>query len=306
MKILITGKEGQIGKELLRYLSTLDHGWQILALSKHELDITNKPLVESRLTDFSPDIIINTAAYTNVDQAEIQKEIAFAVNRDGVANLAQVAEKLNAVLIHLSSDYVFSGKDLNRNYSEEDIAEPCNAYGRSKLEGEQAIQRICQRYIILRTSWVFGEYGHNFVKTILQLAQEKESLDIIGDQRGGPTFARDIVAALIKIVSSVSKPTVDNVWGIYHFCGQPYTTWAEFARYIIDCAFEQKLILHKPEINTILSADYNCLANRPMNSCLSIYKIKKIFNIDEVNWQQAIDLNLCKFIQRKQRVYKWL
>ena len=296
MKLLITGKEGQVGRQLTSYLAAIDCQWQVLALNKQELDITDKAQVVSVLADFLPDIVINTAAYTHVDQAEVDEKAAYTVNAEGVENLAKAAKQLDAVLIHLSSDYVFDGNLLNGSYSEDEQPNPCNVYGKTKLEGEKAIQSICSEFIILRTSWVFGEYGHNFVKTILRLAQTKENLDIVGDQQGGPTYALDIVRAIVKMVSTISASKRDKLWGIYHFSGYPYTTWAGFAQSIFEQAFGQKLIEQKPDIHAISSADYIALAMRPKNSCLNCQKIKVAFDIEPSDWQQAIKNDLFKFI----------
>ena len=192
MRVLITGAHGQIGQELLH---SAPQAWQVHGLSSSELDITNAQQVMTIVQALQPQLIINAAAYTAVDQAESNRLQAYAVNQYGAANLAKAAEVLDCPLLHLSTDYVFSGKHTHP-YTEQDTAAPCNIYGSSKWLGEQAIRESCTQYIILRTSWVFGLYGTNFVKTMLRLAQDRDALSIVSDQVGGPTSARSIAQLL--------------------------------------------------------------------------------------------------------------
>ncbi|WP_434777258.1 dTDP-4-dehydrorhamnose reductase [Neisseria sp. Ec49-e6-T10] len=286
MKIMICGCNGQIGQSLLKQTGIINH--QVLALNHSQLDITDKNAAKGIIETFSPDIIINAAAYTNVNKAQIEQDLAFKVNRDGAINLAQLATQYNAILIHISSDYVFSGQSL-KPYTEEDIPYPCNVYGASKLAGEIGIAQYCPKHIILRTSWVFGEYGHNFFKTILNLAQTKTQLDIVGDQFGGPTSSDDIASTIFKIANQIyNQPINSSLWGIYHYCGLPYANWAEITQNIIELAYGKMIIHKKPIINQIQSFEYDTLAKRPANSSLICSKVFEEFQIAPCNWKKAL------------------
>lgn len=285
MKLLITGSEGQIGTSLTKY--AVMNNCQVLALNRVQLDITDKSLVDQIITTFSPDVIINAAAYTAVDKAETESSIAYSVNKDGVAYLAHAAAQNHSALIHLSTDYVFSGQK-SKPYHENDLTCPCNVYGKSKQAGEMEIARYCSNHIIIRTSWIFGEYGHNFVKTMLRLAQSKHELSIVGDQVGAPTYAGDIALTLLKIAHDVFLKKNHHLWGTYHYSGMPNTTWAEFAQLIFYLAYQQQLINQKPKINIISSSEYHTPANRPMNSCLDCSKILFNFGIQPSDWKRVL------------------
>ncbi|MBB1391479.1 dTDP-4-dehydrorhamnose reductase, partial [Shewanella sp. SG44-6] len=187
MKILIAGKNGQVGRCLVDLLEAQTE-LTFLALGREELDITDEIQVDKIVSEFQPNIIINAAAYTAVDKAEQECDLANTINRDGPCNLAHAANKINAVIIHISTDYVFDGVSTE-SYTESDVTAPQGEYGRSKLAGEQAVAQACPKHIILRTAWVFGEHGNNFVKTMLRLAKTRESLGVVADQFGGPTYA---------------------------------------------------------------------------------------------------------------------
>lgn len=286
MKILITGSEGQVGRALAEEFKKTNH--DILALNRSKLDITNKECVKKTLSSFCPSIIINTAAYTSVDLAEDNKEAAYAVNTESVSFLAQQAQERQIILIHLSTDYVFSGKK-KEPYLEEDQVNPCNFYGKTKQLGEEAIASHCQRHIIIRTSWIFGEHGHNFVKSILNLAKMKTTLSVVDDQIGAPTYSKDLAQAILKIVDHIFKTPTFRGWGTYHYSGSPYVTWAGFAQLIGLLAYKQNLLMQQPIINKIPSSNYPTIAKRPKNSCLNYNKIASQFGISPSDWKTALN-----------------
>lgn len=283
-KFLITGKNGQVGRALTRLLA--QNSAQVLATDSTELDITRREDVFQTALNFRPDVIINAAAYTAVDKAESDRERAFAVNRDGAAYLAEAAEACRAALIHISTDYVFDGRK-QQPYTEDDAVCPRSAYGESKLAGEQAVQRLCPRSVIVRTSWVFGEHGGNFVKTMLRLGAERDSLSIVGDQYGAPTYAGDLAAALLHIARRL--PEQPDGYGLYHYSGSPYVSWFQFARIIFEAAAGQGLLSRVPALTEIGTADYPTPAERPADSRLDCRKIQTAFGIAPGNWQAALN-----------------
>jgi len=286
MRILITGKKGQVGRCLVEQLNRLPE-ITFLALDRAELDITNEVQVNRVVGEFKPNVIINAAAYTAVDKAESEIHLAYAVNRDGSKFLAEAAERNNALIMHISTDYVFSG-DKEGSYCEEDPTAPQGIYGASKLAGEQAVIAACPRHIILRTAWVFGEYGNNFVKTVLRLAKTRDTLGVVGDQFGGPTYAGDIASALITIAKSICDGNNDK-YGIYHYSGLPHVSWSQFAQGIFDEAIEQVVITQSPIVNSITTADYPTPAKRPANSKLDTTLIKDKFGLQASDWKKALN-----------------
>ncbi|WP_338809418.1 dTDP-4-dehydrorhamnose reductase [Neisseria leonii] len=283
MKILITGADGQVGHCLTRQ-------WQgraeVSAVGRAELDITDREAVMRAAAAFRPDAVINAAAYTAVDKAESERETAFAVNCGGARHLAEAAAEHGALMLHLSTDYVFDGR-LGRPYREDDAVAPQNVYGQSKLAGERAVAAACPRHIILRTAWVFGEKGGNFVKTMLRLGAERDRLGIVADQYGAPTYAGDIADALIRITEQLHSGR-SQAFGIYHFSGSPYVSWFEFARAIFAQAAVQGILARTPELQAIAAADYPAPAARPANSRLDLHKIQTAFGIMPGDWQRAL------------------
>jgi dTDP-4-dehydrorhamnose reductase len=284
MKILITGKNGQVGSCLVDQLSTMSDV-TLLALDRDQLDITDATQVNKIVAEFNPNIIINAAAYTAVDKAEQESELAYAINRDGPHNLAVAANEINATIIHISTDYVFAGDSLE-SYVESGQTDPQGEYGRSKLAGEQAVARACSRHIILRTAWVFGEHGNNFVKTMLRLGKTRDTLGVVADQFGGPTYAGDIAKAIV----AVSKQIIDGnqAYGIYHYSGFPHVSWHTFAEKIFEIALEQNVLVQPIQVNPITTLDYPTPAKRPANSRLNCDKIKNAFGIKQSDWQEAL------------------
>ncbi|WP_351019422.1 dTDP-4-dehydrorhamnose reductase [Shewanella sp. AC91-MNA-CIBAN-0169] len=284
MRILVTGKNGQIGRCLVEQLSTMPDV-TLLALDRDQLDITDSINVNKIVAEFIPNIIINAAAYTAVDKAEKERELAYAVNRDGPYNLAVAANNINAIIIHISTDYVFAGGSLAA-YVETDNTEPQSEYGRSKLAGEQAVERACSRHIILRTGWVFAEHGHNFVNTMLRLSKTTDTLDVVADQFGGPTYAADIANAIMIITKQLADG--NQAYGLYHYSGFPYVSWHAFAENIFELALAQGVLKQSIQVNPITTPDYPTPAKRPANSRLNCHKIKQEFGIVQSDWQAAL------------------
>nr|WP_321381964.1 dTDP-4-dehydrorhamnose reductase [uncultured Vibrio sp.] len=285
MRLLITGGNGQVGYCLTKRLSEFDNA-TVLSPDKEELDITNQDAVKSIVQAFKPTIIINAAAHTAVDRAEEEVELSYAINRDGPKFLAEAAQEVDAAILHISTDYVFEG-NKDGEYCENDITNPQGVYGASKLAGEREVARVCEKHIILRTAWVFGETGNNFVKTILRLGLNKDSLSIVGDQLGGPTYAGDIADALIQIAEQIANgESVD--YGVYHYSGLPHVSWFEFADVIFDAAIDKGLLDKKPNLTSITTAQYPTPAKRPSNSRMSTKKVNDTFSIEASDWKVAV------------------
>lgn len=285
MKILVTGANGQVGCCLQQQLDGTS--CEFVALTRPELDISDAQAVDAIVKKIQPAVIINAAAYTAVDKAEQEHELAYAINRDGPANLARAAKAINAAILHISTDYVFAG-DAADTYQEEDNTAPQSVYGLSKLEGEQAVALANEKHIILRTAWVFGEHGNNFVKTMIRLGSSRDSLGIVADQEGGPTYAGDIANALLKIAEEyISGKSIR--WGIYHYSGMPHISWFGFAQKIF-AEVEHAGIYSKviPSLRPITTADYPTPAKRPANSKLNCSKLEQAFAIAPSDWQKAL------------------
>ncbi|MFE8102954.1 dTDP-4-dehydrorhamnose reductase [Brenneria goodwinii] len=290
MKVLITGAYGQVGTRLVELLNGKA---EILALDRDTLDITDRDAVLQTVTNLSPDIIINSAAYTAVDRAEQEVALAYKINRDGPLFLAEAAQSIGAAILHISTDYVFNGKS-EIPYIESDMVDPQSVYGKSKQEGENAVAGACARHIILRTAWVFGEDGNNFVKTMLRLGKERDSLGIVADQFGGPTYAGDIADALIGIAEKIYSKDFSD-WGIFHFSGMPYVSWFEFAEKIFDAAVDKKVLDKKPNLSRLKTEDYPTPATRPSFSKLNCEKINQSLGIKPSDWIKALeDITLYK------------
>lgn len=283
MRVLVTGCQGQVGQCLV---SRLRHSVELLAVDRNQLDITNKLAVHNVVSNFRPDFIINAAAYTAVDKAEENIELAYAVNQDGPDYLAEAASQLGATILHISTDYVFSGEG-DVAYSENDPTQPASIYGKSKLAGEEAVRTNTHKHIILRTAWVFGEEGNNFVKTMLRLGKSRTELSIVNDQRGGPTYAGDIADTLISIIQKLSEEKDQLLYGTYHYSGYPNVSWYEFAEAIFRTA-EQLNLQKSPTLHAITSEQYPTPAIRPKNSVLNNTKIREAFAIEPSNWRKAL------------------
>ena len=284
IRLLVTGSKGQVGSCLVQQGSRLQ--WQVLAVDRDELDICNQAAVLEAVHSFKPHVIINAAAHTAVDRAESEVDASFAINRDGAAYLAEAAQQVGAVFLHISTDYVFAG-NKDGLYVESDPVDPQGVYGTSKLAGEVAVAEHCVRHLILRTAWVFGEHGNNFVKTMLRLGSQRDSLGVVADQFGGPTYAGDIAAALLAMAQQALQPDFMD-WGIYHFAGEPHVSWHEFATTIFSAGVAQGLLAQSPLVNPIATADYPTPAKRPANSRLDCSRIHAVFGIMPSDWQAAL------------------
>ena len=282
-RVLVTGSRGQIGMELLRLAP--DFYVQAIGRNRGELDICNPLTVKNEVEKLTPDVVVNTAAYTAVDKAEQDKEAAFAVNEAGVGNLARACADLGIPFIHISTDYVFDGRQQTP-YCEDDPVRPMCIYGQSKLAGEIAAIDTCTKTVVLRTAWVYSVYGNNFVKSMLHYGAQRENLRVVNDQYGGPTAAYDLAGAIWQIVKRLDD--VAHPWGIYHYCGAPDTTWHAFAEAIFDEARRQDYKLKIRSVVAVSSKEYPTPAIRPENSVLSCKKIQTVFNIRRPDWRDSL------------------
>jgi dTDP-4-dehydrorhamnose reductase len=276
-KILITGAHGQVGSDLAQLCE--QRQLHFLPYTRDNLDITDPQQIITAIEHFQPTFIINAAAYTAVDRAESEPELAYAINVLAVKNLALACAQYQIPFIHLSTDYIFDGTK-NSSYIETDLAAPQSVYGLTKWQGEEIIRKTLTQHIILRVSWVFGRFGNNFVKTMLNLMQQRETLNIVADQRGGPTYATDIANAILTM-------TKNPVWGTYHFCGSPITTWYDFAKNIFNQA-QTCLSLRTQSINPITTEQYPTPAKRPKNSALNCDKFFETYGECERDWQKGL------------------
>ena len=232
MRILVTGANGQLGWELSRRGGQA--GLDIVSLNSAALDITDQTSIRRTIERHNLNLVINAAAYTGVDQAESEPELAFAVNRDGPAYLASACTEAGIPLVQMSTDYVFDG-EKEGSYQETDPVSPLSIYGKSKAAGEMEVRQRLDQHVILRTAWLYGAHGHSFVKTMLQLGQERDSIQVVADQYGCPTYAADLADAILRIVVK-AREDGQITWGTYHYCGKGMTTWHGFAQAIFDLA----------------------------------------------------------------------
>lgn len=290
MKILVTGVHGQVGHALLQ---TLDGHHEIVALNRTQLDLTDADAIRRVVQSIRPALIINPAAYTAVDKAESEPALAHAINATAPAVMAEEAAKLNAGLIHFSTDYVFDG-NKDTPYVETDAVNPLSVYGRSKLAGEIAIQSIGLPHLILRTSWVYGPHGKNFLKTMLRLSAERDQLKVVADQWGAPTSSNAIATAVNQLLN-VWQMKIASQSGVYHFTNSGSTTWHGFTRAIIDAYEAQAARLGLPAlkvktnaVGAIATADYPTPAVRPHNSRLDQTKLNQTFGVALPAWEQSL------------------
>jgi len=286
MIILVLGANGQVGREIVELAnarnSSLD---KVLGLGSHELDITKERAVRHTLGTLKPSLVINAAAYTAVDKAESEPDRAFAVNRDGAGYIAQSCADLNIPMLHISTDYIFDGTKSSP-YTEQDSANPQCVYGESKWLGEQRVRQLLEHHVIMRTSWVFGKYGHNFVYTMMALAQKQSVLRVVNDQHGCPTCATAIAGALLTISDAVQNGTKGK-WGVYHYCGSPATTWFDFCEHILDSSRKDYSYVAQ-QVVPIESKDFPTPAVRPKNSMLNCDKIHRVYGIDQPAWDKGL------------------
>jgi dTDP-4-dehydrorhamnose reductase len=302
MKILLLGKNGQVGWELQRSLSILG---QVVALGRRSKDLcgdlTNLESLAQTVRQVRPDVIVNAAAYTAVDKAEGEPDMASVVNAAAPAVLAEEAQRLGAWLVHYSTDYVFDGSG-SRPWTETDLPAPLSVYGRTKLEGEQAVARLCERHMILRTSWVYGARGSNFIRTMLRLARERERLTVVDDQHGAPTSAEllaDVTAlAIHQLTAPGSRDKIRQLAGVYHLAAAGETTWHGYATHLLAQARrirpenEYKAV----DVAPVTSEAFVTAATRPRNSRLDTAKLRAVFGLTLPSWQQGVDRVLAEIL----------
>lgn len=284
MKILLTGKSGQVGFELARSLQGLG---EVVAVDRRQMDLANLDQVRSVIRAVKPDLIVNPAAYTAVDRAESEPEIAMLINGEAPGVIAEEAKKIGAAMIHFSTDYVFDGASA-RPYLENDATGPINVYGKTKLAGEDAIRSVGVAHLIFRTSWVYGTHGKNFLLTMLRLAREREELRVVADQIGSPTWSGTIAESTAAVLGKAQNfPSLAAFFlefsGIYHLTSQGQTTWHGFTKAILDSAVPHKKILLTP----IATQDYPLPAPRPAYSRMSGQKFISCF-FDLPTWENAL------------------
>ena len=287
-RILILGSHGQVGHELAFELS--DFG-EVTALDRASADLSESDALRTIVRHHRPDVIVNAAAYSAVDKAESEPELAHAVNATAPGVLADEAQSSGACLVHYSSDYVFDGQKKDP-YGEEDPTGPLSVYGRSKLAGEVAVARVCQRHVIFRTSWVFGAHGSNFLKTILRLATERESLRVVADQFGAPTSARLIAKITRRFLEQMLSTGEHNLrWGLYHLAPTGETSWHGYARHVIARGRQIGIpLVALPDlVAPIATAEYPVAARRPANSRLNTSKLRSALGMDLPDWKRDVD-----------------
>jgi dTDP-4-dehydrorhamnose reductase len=285
--ILIVGAAGQVGVELQRSFAGFG---RLIAVDIETVDLANADQTRALVRRVQPDVILNAAAYTAVDRAESQSDLAMAINRDAPRILAEEALELNAVLVHYSTDYVFNG-EKQQSWVETDEPSPLNVYGESKLAGERAVQQTGGRSLVFRTSWVYGPHGNNFLLTMLRLARERDRLSIVDDQFGSPTTSIELARATRTITQGVlaGKFGSSKDWtGLYHMTCADSTTWFGFAKAIFEGA-EARLQLKPPELTPLATKDYPTPARRPRNSVLSNEKLYDRFGVRLASWRAALD-----------------
>ena len=279
-KILVVGSKGQLGSELQEL--SKEYSFHFFFFDFPEMDITNKELVNEKINSLKPDYLINCAAYTAVDKAETEKDIAFAINRDGVSNLATACTENNVLFIHISTDYVFDG-ETKEPYKEDSPVKPANIYGISKLQGEQEALKNNPEVIIIRTAWVYSAYGSNFVKTMLRLMKTKPEINVVADQFGSPTYAHDLAEVILQIISS-------GKWtpGIYHYTNNGIISWFDFASEVKNLSNLSCSIL------PITTEQYPTPARRPKYSVLDKTKMRQTFGIELKDWKESLKECLAK------------
>ncbi|MHB1023425.1 MAG: dTDP-4-dehydrorhamnose reductase [Acidobacteriaceae bacterium] len=293
-RILVTGSTGQLGWECVRTLSALG---EVYAPERDILDLTNEESIRTTVRTFRPQWIVNPAAYTAVDKAESEPELAYAINRDAVALIAEEARTLGAAVIHYSTDYVFDGTKPSP-YVESDATNPVSVYGKSKLAGEQALGASGVPHFIFRTSWVYGARGRNFLLTILRLAQEREELRIVDDQHGAPTWCHDLARMTAEVVKSFEGKAAEQSCsaaqaataysGVYHACNRGETTWYGFASEALQCLHTMHPAWKLAKLIPITSAEYPTPAQRPANSRLDCSKLLHQLQIALPEWQLSL------------------
>lgn len=301
-RLLLLGANGQLGHQLAVQLQQLG---EVKALTRVEADLANPAALRKTLTElaqtFQPTVIVNAAAYTAVDKAQTETELAHSVNAEAPAVLAELAKVWNATLVHYSTDYVFDGSGT-KPWQEGDTTHPLSVYGQSKRDGELAIAAHCPKHLILRTSWVVGAHGGNFLKTMLRLAAERDALRVVADQIGAPTSTALLAAVTVQLLQAMqAAPDSDARWGIYHLAAAGEVSWHGYAQHVIAGALQRGANLKaKPEaVSPITTTEYPVPAPRPLNSRLNTHKLQTTFALTLPAWQVGVDAILDQIISRK-------
>ena len=282
MKILVTGTEGQVGTEMVRLG---DDEFRVAGLTRRELDVTDRDAIARRLDEYEPDFLVNCAAYTAVDRAEDEPDVAVRVNADAVGWLGEACNARSVGVIHFSTDYVFDGTK-DGAYVEDDTPNPLNVYGASKLAGENRLREATDRHLILRVSWVFGRIGRSFVDTILRLARERDELTVVDDQVGAPSPA-DAVAATVRSIAEHPRG-LEDAWGTYHFSTVPFVSWCGFAREIVVTATRRGILKAMPRVRGIATSEWPSKTTRPLNSRLCATKLHASLGVGPSNWRASL------------------
>ena len=295
-KLLVTGREGQLAQSLLECATP---AVTVIAVGRPELDLADPPSIRRALMAYRPDVVVNAAAYTHVDEAEREPDEAVRINARGAGCVGEACADAGIPLIHISTDYVFDG-EKSSPYVESDAAGPLNAYGRSKLAGEQAVSEACPRHIILRTGWIYSPFGRNFVTTMLRLAETRSEISVVDDQHGTPTYAPDLAAAILAIAQHVvDQKEGADLWGLYHLSAEGETTWCGLAREVFRRAKEHG----GPTVSVrpIPTSAYPTPARRPLNGRLDAGKLARTFGLRLPHWTTGVERcvrRLCTAIQQ--------
>jgi len=284
VKILLLGKNGQVGSELQSSLASLG---ELTACDRHDLDLSSPDSIRDKIRSLQPDIIVNAAAYTAVDKAESEPELAMTINGEVPGILAEETARLKALMVHYSTDYVFDGTKSSP-YTEQDTPSPLNVYGRSKLAGEQAICAQAPHFLIFRTTWVYDAHGKNFLNTIKRAGAQRPELTIVKDQIGAPTWSREIALATAQVIGLyLERSDQKQISGIYNLTAQGQTSWFGFAQAAVECGLFADLD-HPPALRAILSREYPTPAKRPMYSLLSNAKLLQQFGVQLPDWKVSL------------------
>lgn len=291
LRLAVTGLSGQVVSAIIE---RAPKDVEIIALGRPQLELSRREAVLTSLRHAGCDIIINAAAYTQVDKAESEPDLVMRVNGEGAGNVAQAAAELGVPLLHLSTDYVFDGM-LDRPYREDDATHPTSVYGRSKLAGEEHIRATHPQHVILRTAWVYSPFGANFVKTMLRLGADQDEVSVVADQIGNPTNALDIADALLKIALKLSHNAIPADYGTFHMCGQGTASWADMAEAIFETAlgFGRKPV----RVRRITTQEYPTAAKRPANSRLATQKLESVYGITLPHWRSSLDACVARLLK---------
>ena len=300
MKILLFGKSGQVGWELNRSLLPLGN---VVALGRQEADLSEPESLRNIVRRIRPDVVVNAAAYTNVEKAELDRDLAYLVNAVAPGVLAEECQRLGAIMLHYSTDYVFDGT-AHKPYVEDDAPNPLNVYGRTKLDGEVNVREQCLKHLIVRCGWVYASRGSNFLRSTMELLKKQDTLHIVDDQFGAPTCARyiaDASACIIRSAMSPGKINSTKLFGTYHLSSGGICSWYEFSKNII-ALLEKNRVSSQIEAQPISSDEYKSATRRPSYSVLDCNKVSRVFAVRQVDWQDALELCFAEICHGKRQI----